>query len=471
MHMDEKVVAKVFEPLHGKIAAEMQRLGVPGVGLGVLFEGQAHTAGFGVTSIENPLPVDGDTLFQIGSTTKTYTGTAVMRLIESGHTAAHMPPLELDAPLRNYLPELQLANADAAANVTMRHLLTHTSGWVGDYFEDFGPGPDAVARYIERMRDLPQLTAPGELWSYNNANFWLAGRVIEVITGKSWESALKGLVLDPLGLRRSFFFADDVITHRFAVGHHVRGRRPAVARRWSFPRRRPSGSIISSAKDQLRYARFHMGDGTASSGERLLSPQTMILMQSPLVPRDLAGGMMGLTWMLDEIDGVRIVRHGGSTNGQRSAFLMVPSCGFAMTVLTNADCGATLHRNVVRWALREFLGLAAIEPARANPSPERLAEYVGRYETPACTLNIALPDIELTLRDSVLLISFTARGGYPTKESPQPAPPPAPLAFIGPDRVTGLDNDAEDLYGEFLRDVHGRITWFRWGSRIRARVG
>src|ERR1700736_3029314 len=98
-----------LEALHEKIELEMERLGVPGVALGMIIDGKTHTAGFGVTSVENRLPVDGDTLFQIGSTTKTFTGTAVMRLVESGYTAGEAPPLELERPLRDYLPELELA--------------------------------------------------------------------------------------------------------------------------------------------------------------------------------------------------------------------------------------------------------------------------------------------------------------------------------------------------------------------------
>ena len=121
-----------FDALHAKIQDEMERLGVPGVGLGMIVDGRTHTAGFGVTSVENPLPVDGDTLFQIGSTTKTFTGTAVMRLAESGYTAGHVPPLELERPLRDYLPELELASSVVAEGVSMWQLLTHTSGWVGD---------------------------------------------------------------------------------------------------------------------------------------------------------------------------------------------------------------------------------------------------------------------------------------------------------------------------------------------------
>src|SRR5687768_12400291 len=107
----------------------MERLHVPGVAVGVQHEGKEHTAGFGVTNVDHPVPVDADTLFQIGSTTKTVTGTVAMQLVESGM-------LDLDAPVRTYLPDLRLSNEAVAGAVTMRHLFTHTAGWVGDYFED-----------------------------------------------------------------------------------------------------------------------------------------------------------------------------------------------------------------------------------------------------------------------------------------------------------------------------------------------
>src|SRR4051794_32398498 len=198
----------------------------PGVAIGMLHEGEEHVCGYGVTSVENPLPVDGDTLFQIGSITKTFTGTAAMILVERGL-------LDLDAPLRTYLPELKLADEDVAARVTMRHLLTHTGGWVGDYFDDLGMGDDALARMVERLVRLPQETPLGEMWAYNNAGFYIAGRVIEVVTDQPFERALHELVLQPLGLERSFFFADDVLTHRFAAGHDREGN---VARPWAIGR-------------------------------------------------------------------------------------------------------------------------------------------------------------------------------------------------------------------------------------------
>jgi len=123
------------------IEAEMARLHVPGVAVGVLHEGREFCGGYGVTSVENPLPVDPDTLFQIGSTTKTYTGTAAMRLVEQGK-------LDLDAPVRTYVPELKLRDEEVAANVTVLHLLNHTAGWEGDMMDSTGDGDGARAKYV-----------------------------------------------------------------------------------------------------------------------------------------------------------------------------------------------------------------------------------------------------------------------------------------------------------------------------------
>ena len=184
----------LFRALDEKIEAAMARYHVPGVAVGVLLDGREYVRGYGVTNVDYPLPVDGDTLFRIGSTPKTFTGTAVMRLVEQGK-------LDLNAPVRRYLPELRLADESVAARVTVRQLLNHSAGWMGDDYADFGRGDDALAKYVTAMRQLPQLTALGQVLAYNNAAVDLAGRVIEVVTGSPYETALQNLVLDPLGLK------------------------------------------------------------------------------------------------------------------------------------------------------------------------------------------------------------------------------------------------------------------------------
>src|SRR5919108_4145309 len=125
-----------------RVAREaMRKTGTPGVAVGILLAGRAYGGGFGITSIAAPAPVDEQTLFQIGSTSKTFTATAVLRLVERGD-------LDLDAPVRRYLRDLRLKDPQVARTVTLRHLLTHTAGWVGDYFADTGRGDDALARVI-----------------------------------------------------------------------------------------------------------------------------------------------------------------------------------------------------------------------------------------------------------------------------------------------------------------------------------
>jgi CubicO group peptidase (beta-lactamase class C family) len=170
------------------------------------------------------LEVTPETLFQIGSTTKTLTGTAIMALVERGM-------LDLDEPVRTYLPDLRLSDEEVARTVTTRHLLTHVGGWVGDVFEDTGGGDDALEKIVERLADAPQLTPLGEVFSYNNSAFYLAGRVVEVLSGKTFEAAAREFVLDPLGMDESFFFPAEVMTRRFAVGHLVKGGEPASADR------------------------------------------------------------------------------------------------------------------------------------------------------------------------------------------------------------------------------------------------
>jgi CubicO group peptidase (beta-lactamase class C family) len=116
----------LFQNLSADITAGMQRLPIPGLAVGVWLDGIEQSAGFGVTSVENPLPVTSNTLFQVGSISKTFTATALMMLMEAGK-------VDLDTPIRTYLPDFRLSDEDVAAHATIKHLLTHTGGWLGDY--------------------------------------------------------------------------------------------------------------------------------------------------------------------------------------------------------------------------------------------------------------------------------------------------------------------------------------------------
>jgi len=438
----------VFDRICDEIRASMDETQTPGVAVGLLHEGEEHVAGFGVTSLENPLEVTPDTLFQIGSITKTFTGTAAMRLVERGD-------VDLDAPLRTYLPELTLSDEAVAARATMRHLLTHTGGWVGDYFDDLGSGDDALARICDGMSTLPQLTPVGEVWSYNNAGFYLAGRVIEVVAGKPYEQAVQELVLEPLGLANSFYFADDVMTRRFAVGHHRNDDAPpTVARPWGIGRaHHPAGGIASTVRDLLRYARFHLGDG-----DGVLTRASLDEMQTTQLEAGSIFEQVGITWSMSERTGARIIGHGGGTNGQIALFFFAPAHDLAFAILTNHQRGGEVGV-AARGPALQAIGAKDREREAVELDPH---EYLGKYMSP-------LYDADLKRDDGRLVLAVTNKGGFPKKDSPpQPSPPPVTVAFYAPDRLFVTDGPKGEA--EFLRSPDGTIEWFRVGGRIMSRA-
>ena len=145
-------LAALFAELDAFVANRMAELKVPGVAIGVIAGDQEHAMGFGVTNVDHPLPVDTDTLFQIGSTTKTFTGTALMRLVEQGR-------LDLEAPVQSSLPTSASPTARFRQHVRLRHLVTHTAGWYDNFPQETGDGDDALARAVAGMAELPQYTA------------------------------------------------------------------------------------------------------------------------------------------------------------------------------------------------------------------------------------------------------------------------------------------------------------------------
>jgi len=451
-------VEELFTQICDRIPDAMAKHKVPGVVLGIVCEGREFMKGFGVTSVRHPVPVDEKTLFQIGSTTKTFTATAVMRLVEDGK-------LVLDEPIRTYLPDFTMRDSEVTTRLTMHHLLTHTGGWDGDFFPDTGNGDDALARYVKLMADLPQVTPLGSIFSYNNAAFSLAGRVIEAVTGKTYEASLNDLVLAPLGLKHSFLFPTDVMTHSFAVGHMTIADKTIVLRPWQLTRAcGPAGGISASMIDQLRYARFHMGDGTTEDGARILTPESIAMMQTP----GSAGWLdikIGLAWMTHDIGGLRRVFHGGETYGQVSAFTMTPVRQFGLALATNSMDGGLFNLEVTKGLVAKFLGNEEPELIEIPMTPSQLAEYSGRYTRSQGG------DIEVKTEAGKLIMQPYPKGGFPIADTPPgPTPPPFQVGLIAEDRIAMVDPPIKDIQAEFIRGSDGSIAWLRWGARIFARA-
>jgi hypothetical protein len=314
---------------------------------------------------------------------------------------------------------------------------------------------------------LPQLTPPGAVFAYNNAALGVAGRVIEVVTGTSYEHAVRELVIDPLGLRHSRFFADDLAGFDVAAAHDVVDGEPVPLQPpfYVVPRGfNPFGGLVSSVRDQLRYARFHLGDGRVPGGsERLLTRRSLTAMRSHPGPGgtllvELDG--MGVTWMLrPSAEGVRIVQHGGDLPGYHSGFLMVPGRGFAITMLTNSEGGPALLSEFFAddWALRRFAGVSNL-PAVPRTLPARaLAPYEGGYVGAQVGLDGVLVEFgfELVADGGRLVMTQDGVTGVT-------------LAFYHRDRVLLLDDTGQPLgfRADFIPDADGRVAWLRMGGRL-----
>lgn len=437
--------------------------GVVGVAAAVLIDGEATYAFAGVTSVENPLEVDAATLFQFGSTGKTLTATAIMVLVDQGR-------VDLHAPVRTYVPELVTKDPSVAERVTVLQLLNHTAGWDGDLFADTGRGDDALARYVALVADLEQISPLGTTVTYNNAALSVAGRVVEEVTGTTYEQAVTDLVLTPLGLRDTLTFAEDVMLRRFAVGHEADGDgRVGIARPWPVPRgSNPAGGWSATAADQVAWARFHLGDGTAPDGTRVLSQEGLDAMRSTTADmRDSAlGDAVGISWLLRDVGGVREVGHGGTTNGQHSHFSMVPERGFALVVMTNtAPAGPRLLTDLGRWAYEHYLGVDDAPPAPVEVDEEVLAEYAGTYETVAALVEASVEGGRLALAvRAKLTISDRAAQDEPAQRMVVARTAGDGDPFVIPE---GL---GEGMRGYVVRDADGAVSGMHLGGRLYARV-
>jgi CubicO group peptidase (beta-lactamase class C family) len=435
---DERSNSVKFEELITIVQAAMAKFQVPGVALGLQVGEEEYTAGLGITSIENPLPVTAETLFRIGSITKTFTATALFQLVEQGR-------LGLDDPVRKYIPQFKISDEQTAAHVTVRQLLNHTSGWMGDFFTNTGDGDDALEKFIERMADLPQLTPLGALYTYK---------------------ALREMVLDLLEMTRSCFYAQDVMLQRFVLGHNTVEDAVVVAKPWFESHcDAPCGGLSADAREMLRYARFHMGGGTTSKGERMLRAETLERMQTPDIKGEGAG-WVGLNWFIEEYGGVRLIGHGGSSNGQQADLWLAPQQKTALTVLTNLDRGNALIDLANEWVWEHFLGVAKPRPVPQTLPDERLAEYTGAYLFPV------IGDIfTFSIAGGGLTMTHAIGGEAEVFDTPRQPMPPIQFLSSAQDQFVATDGPFAGFILEFLRGRDGKIRWTRFGGRIFSSQG
>lgn len=347
---------------------------VPAASLAVLADGEVTSLATGVLHRGTGVQATPDALFQIGSITKVYTTTLLMQLVADGK-------LELDTRVAEVLPDFRVADAEVARQVTVQHLLTHTSGIDGDLFTDTGRGDDCLERYVRECAGAAQIHPLDATLSYCNLGFVVAGRMVEVLTGQVWDTVLRERLLEPLGLTHTATLPEDVLRFRAAMGHQADpGEQPEPAPVWGLPRSvGPAGVINARAADVVAFARMHLDGGRAPDGTQVLPTELVEAMSRPLVdvpnPYGLADHW-GLGWFVCDWDGRSVYGHDGSTVGQNAFLRIDPGSGVAVALLTNGGQTHGAFSDVFSALFDELCGITV---PTFTPPPDPLEVDGGRH--------------------------------------------------------------------------------------------
>ncbi|HEV3471524.1 MAG TPA: serine hydrolase domain-containing protein [Pyrinomonadaceae bacterium] len=430
-----------FGELERIIEEELRETRTPGAAVAVISGGRVVFAkGFGVASVETAAPVTPDTLFRLGSTTKMFTGAALVALAGQGK-------LRLDAPVGDFAEGL----APRLSGLTAHQLLSNQAG-VADFAAPFVSHDDAaLARMVRGWKDDDALFAgPGRIYSYSSPGFWLAGYVAEEAAGKPYADVMEEVVFRPLGMARTTLRPLVAMTYPLAVGHGVQEGRAVVIRpAFNNVAMWPAGSVYSSANDLSRFALAFLHGGQLE-GKQALPASVFEGLSGRHVPLPGGEGVhYGYGLLNFEQRGVRLLMHGGFSRGYGSMLQLAPEHKFAVVVVANAS-GQTMPRTVEK-AREMFLPLkpeaAGAGKKALTVSADDLKKFAGAYVNGPQTWEVVSRDGRLALR----------RDGSET-----------PLSKTGDLRLSFGDSLEQDLV--FVAGPEGRAEYLFDGLYSARRV-
>lgn len=363
---------------------------LPGLAIGLVHRGELLWGkGYGLANIVQGTPITLDTRFRIASITKTFTATAIMQLRDAGK-------LCLDDPVADYLDWFDL-RYEGAPQITIRNLLTHTSGLPRDargpmWTERKGVPPE---EFIETTRKRQPTRAPYDKFAYSNLGFSLLGNIIKSVTGDSWADYVQLHILDPLGMKDTYVIpsADDP---QLAVGYRMLGdeyeRLPDKF--FNMGGFAPSANIASTVNDLVTYARFHIKAQPAG----VLSEHTLRDMHRVHWLYDKWDGGYGLGIMLFKVDDWKISGHTGGYAGYLTGFTVCHEHDFGVIVLTNAlgsDPESYVER-AYKMVLPEVIKVTAEEKPAPDPAWQ---QYLGTYTNDWGDVEVVIRDKQLQLVD------------------------------------------------------------------------
>ncbi|MGA1865107.1 MAG: serine hydrolase domain-containing protein, partial [bacterium] len=338
-----------FDPLVAGINEEMADMGIPGAAVAVIEGGKVtFAAGFGTKHPDGEDPVKPTTLFRIGSLTKLFTTVSILKLVDQGK-------VDLNTPITEYLPDFSFQyDSTWAPSITVKHLLTHSSGIV-DYAEvDAAPefqSHDGLSLFFNNVFGTKAyLMAPaGRMYNYTNPGFMLAGLITETVSGTYYHEYIDKEVLTPFGMQRTYFLAEEVLKDGdFAYGKtmHWETGQPVVVGPDTYdnPWARPAGYAFTSVLDLAKFVDF-----LRKHKKSLVSDDLRMAMQEPQINTEEMLDLRNYGYALFVIEGgfygpgpgdfyeIRRVGHNGAIPGYSAIIHYIPELDFAITFLANTD--------------------------------------------------------------------------------------------------------------------------------------
>ena len=315
------------------IEKEMREVHIPGLALGIVHNDEVvHLQGFGEAS-PGGRTVTPQTPFILASASKSFTALAIMQLVESGK-------IDLDAPVRRYLPDFRVADEVASARITVRHLLHHTSGLPED--SAFGPlvsndiRDEALSDRVRALEEVQLSHGVGEVFEYTDANYDVLGLVVQTVSGQSYESYIADHVFAPLGMRHSYTNELDARRNGLATGHRSWFGYP---RPFEAPYSRaamPSSYLISSAEDITHFLSMQLNGGRYQ-GRSVVSPEGIAAMHAPAIRQGTRDIFYGMGWESRSVSGVPVVRHDGTNANFYADMALNVQDRWGVVILTNFD--------------------------------------------------------------------------------------------------------------------------------------
>ena len=427
-----------FSALEQTIADELKATHTPGAALGIVRGDRLiYAKGFGTANVESGAPVTPDMLFRLGSTTKMFTAAALVQLANAGK-------LDLKQSIGKYARGLN----PKLAQVNSHQLLTHTSG-LSDGATMFGKHDDeALGETVRALKDSDFFTAPGRIISYANPGYWVAGYVIEQVSGKAYADQLAESLFKPLGMQRTTLRPTLAMTYPLAQGHEgapAKIIRPAAdnAGNW------PAGSIFSSVNDLSRWVIALLNEGKLD-GQQVLAPGLLTQLAAPHAAVPGSEMHYGYGLMSGSERGVKLIQHSGSRSGYGSQITLAPEQRTAVILLLNRT-GGSLPKTVEK-ALELLL---PPQPKSAPPTKQPLTEAeidrcVGKFGQ-------ATSDIELLKRDGQLWLAQGTRS--------------LPVSKLGAGRyVAGEPGQPPATEFALVFGADGKAEYFHAGLRSRRRI-